>query len=147
MSTVFVYLSDLEAAINWWRADRPTEKTAQLAPQVDALANVYGQMITQGVRYVEESALTMEAKVAFERWATTLPDSPCIAICSTSVGDCICTGCGRSFDEITRWTVMSLTEKRSVWNRITNEGTWLRFTPAYADRLIESTIKKPARNS
>ncbi len=62
-------------------------------------------------------------------------DSPCIAICSTAQGDDICKGCGRTFDEITRWVVMSEEEKDWVWDRIEAEGTALRFTK-YKDRAL-----------
>jgi uncharacterized protein len=134
-----VYISDLELAINWWRSKAPASEAGGLALEVSALASVYGAMIAQGLQYVEEQALSLEAINAFERWAATMPDSPCIAVCSTSVGDTTCTACGRSFDEITRWTAMTLIEKRAVWRRTANEGHWLRFTARYQDRLIERT--------
>jgi uncharacterized protein len=133
-----VYLADVEAAINWWRGRAPAGAHSKLSPAVNALADVYGTMIALGAQYFDENELSLEAIDAFEQWAATLPDSPCIAICSTSVGDAFCSGCGRSFDEVTRWTGMSLLEKRAVWRRTTREGTWLRFSARYADRLIEA---------
>ncbi len=133
-----VYLADMEAAINWWREQEPAGAHSKLSPPVNALADVYGAMIALGAQYLDENELSLEAIDAFEQWAATLPDSPCIAICSTSVGDAFCSGCGRSFDEVTRWTGMSLLEKRAVWRRTAREGTWLRFSARYADRLIEA---------
>jgi predicted Fe-S protein YdhL (DUF1289 family) len=132
-----VHIADVEAAINWWRAKSPANGAAALTQQVNALASAYGAMIATRTDTLAEEALSLEAIAAFEAWAHSLPDSPCIAICSTSVGDPKCTGCGRTFDEVTRWTGMAVIEKRAVWRRITAEGTWLRFTPRYADRLVE----------
>ena len=66
-------------------------------------------------------------------WYDSLPDTPCIAICSTSQGDEMCKGCGRSFDEVQRWTEMTPGEKRATWRRITLEGDAWRFN-RYAER-------------
>jgi predicted Fe-S protein YdhL (DUF1289 family) len=67
------------------------------------------------------------------------PDTPCIAICSTSQGDEECKGCGRSFAEVQCWVEMRPVEKRQVWRRITMLGTSWRFNK-YAERAVE----KPA---
>jgi uncharacterized protein len=56
------------------------------------------------------------------------PSSPCIAICSTSQGDNVCRGCGRTFQEVCKWLEMTDEEKEKVWVRIENEATALRFT-------------------
>lgn len=61
------------------------------------------------------------------------PSSPCIAICSTSQGDDICRGCGRTFEEVSRWLEMSEPQKDAVWSRIDAEGTALRYT-TYKER-------------
>jgi predicted Fe-S protein YdhL (DUF1289 family) len=50
------------------------------------------------------------------------PDSPCVAICSTAVGDDICWGCGRDVIEVANWVFMSEAEKDAVWERILAEG-------------------------
>jgi uncharacterized protein len=63
----------------------------------------------------------------------TRPDTPCIAICSTAQGDDICKGCGRTFEEVTNWVIMTDEEKNVVWDRIESEGTALRFT-TYKER-------------
>lgn len=55
------------------------------------------------------------------------PDSPCIAICDTLYRD-ICSGCGRHYLEVARWTEMTEQEKEAVWLRIEREGTAKRFT-------------------
>ena len=68
-----------------------------------------------------------------QNWYQTTADTPCIAICSTSQGDAQCKGCGRSFDEVQRWTEMTPGAKRAVWRRITQEGSAWRFN-RYAER-------------
>jgi predicted Fe-S protein YdhL (DUF1289 family) len=61
-------------------------------------------------------------------------DTPCIAICSTTNGDDICRGCGRTFEEVTNWVIMTDEEKAVVWKRIDTERTALRYT-TYKDRV------------
>jgi predicted Fe-S protein YdhL (DUF1289 family) len=63
------------------------------------------------------------------------PDTPCIAICSTAQGDDICKGCGRTFEEVTNWVIMTPEEKNNVWDRIETEATALRFT-TYKERAL-----------
>jgi predicted Fe-S protein YdhL (DUF1289 family) len=63
------------------------------------------------------------------------PDTPCIAICSTAQGDDICKGCGRTFEEVTNWVIMTQEEKDIVWRRIESQATALRFT-TYKERAI-----------
>jgi len=43
------------------------------------------------------------------------PDSPCIARCTTAVGDNVCRGCGRSFAEISNWCFMDEPAREQVW--------------------------------
>jgi predicted Fe-S protein YdhL (DUF1289 family) len=44
-----------------------------------------------------------------------LTDSPCIGICSaTALGDDICLGCGRTFDEVRLWNTFSDDQKRNI---------------------------------
>lgn len=45
-------------------------------------------------------------------------DSPCIGICSTSFGDEVCVGCGRTFSEVCRWNTMTDEEKTQVNHRL-----------------------------
>ncbi len=63
------------------------------------------------------------------------PDTPCIAICSTAQGDDVCRGCGRTFEEVTNWVILTQKEKDVVWERIESEGTALRFT-TYKERAL-----------
>ncbi|WP_338862066.1 DUF1289 domain-containing protein [Mycetohabitans rhizoxinica] len=57
------------------------------------------------------------------------PDSPCIGVCST-LFDEVCKGCGRTAEEVSNWVFMTDDEKRAVWERITRDGTAMRFTRA-----------------
>ncbi|WP_034606084.1 DUF1289 domain-containing protein [Chitinimonas koreensis] len=52
----------------------------------------------------------------------TRPDSPCVALCSTALGDETCMGCGRSFIEVANWVFMTEAEKEAVWQRL--EAHW-----------------------
>ena len=46
------------------------------------------------------------------------PDSPCVAMCSTALGDEWCRGCGRSFIEVANWVCLSDVEKEVIWLRL-----------------------------
>ncbi len=50
------------------------------------------------------------------------PDSPCAGYCSTSHGDEICKGCGRTFDEVINWIIYDDAEKAAVWARLEAAG-------------------------
>ena len=53
--------------------------------------------------------------------SATRPDSPCVAVCSTTF-DIVCRGCGRTFIEVANWVVLTPQEKDVIWTRITAEG-------------------------
>ncbi len=44
--------------------------------------------------------------------------SPCIGVCSTVLGDEICRGCGRSFDEVLNWHQFNDEQKRAINQRL-----------------------------
>lgn len=134
--TVAIHITDIEAAINHWRARTPSPDGVALAPELVALAEVYGRMVFARADEIAERQLGPLALAAWLAWYETTPDTPCIAICSTSQGDDWCKGCGRSFAEVQHWLAMGPAEKRAVWRRITGEGTALRFT-RYAERAAE----------
>ena len=50
------------------------------------------------------------------------PDSPCAGYCSTSHGDEICKGCGRTFDEVINWIIYDDAEKDAIWARLEADG-------------------------
>lgn len=128
-----IHISDIEAAINHWRERSPSPDGVSLAPSVHALAEVYARLVFLRHHEVDEHDIPDAARSAWLAWVDTQPDTPCIAICSTSQGDAHCKGCGRSFEEVQLWTGMSPAQKRVVWRRITQEGTAWRFN-RYAER-------------
>lgn len=131
-----IHIIDIEAAINYWRERAPSPDGVLLMPEVRALAEVYALMIHGRQAEVGAESLPAPAMAAWLAWYDTTPDTPCIAICSTSQGDEKCKGCGRSFDEVQLWTAMEPVEKRAVWRRITAEGDSWRFN-RYAERAVE----------
>ena len=127
-----IHITDIEAAINWWRAlafPRRHQRLHRSARARRGLRHDGGRHELQ----LDEDLLEGRAREAWLAWYRSTPDTPCIAICSTSQGDEVCKGCGRSFDEVQHWTVMSPAEKRATWRRITMEGTAWRFN-RYAER-------------
>ena len=139
-----IHITDIESAINFWRERAPSADGMTLSPEVRALAEVYALMVYLHDDEVSESGMPAAASRAWQAWYDTTPDTPCIAICSTSQGDAFCKGCGRSFDEVQRWTEMSPVEKRQTWRRITLHGDSWRFN-RYAERAAEGRLK--ARDS
>jgi len=41
-------------------------------------------------------------------------ESPCIKVCALDSTSGLCTGCGRTLDEIARWSSMSDAERRAI---------------------------------
>jgi len=101
---------------------------------------VYGLMVYYRFTEVDDVTMPAPAKTAWLDWYHSTPDTPCIAICSTSQGDAWCKGCGRSFEEVQRWQEFSPSEKRSTWRRITLEASAWRFNK-YAERAAERQAK------
>jgi len=128
-----IHINDIESAINWWRERSPSPDNVTACAEVRALAEVYALLVYYREAQCDEASMPPKAKAAWLAWYATTPDAPCIAICSTSQGDAICKGCGRSEGEVQHWTAMSPAEKRAVWRRITHEGTAWRFN-RYAER-------------
>ena len=128
-----IHITDIESAINYWRAKKPSPDGITLAPELRALAKVYALMVFYHHDEADATGFPLDAMDAWLSWYETTPDTPCIAICSTSQGDEICKGCGRHFEEVQRWLEMTPADKRSTWRRITEEGTAWRFG-RYAER-------------
>jgi predicted Fe-S protein YdhL (DUF1289 family) len=53
--------------------------------------------------------------------APVRPDTPCVAVCSTTFDD-VCRGCGRTVAEVAHWVSMSDAAKEVVWTRILAQG-------------------------
>ena len=139
MLVTTIAITDIESAINYWRARAPSADGIVLADATRALAEVYAQLVYLRALAVDEAALTPAAYAAWLQWYDSTPDTPCIAICSTSQGDAQCKGCGRSFAEVQRWLEMSPVEKRHTWHRIRHQGTAWRFNK-YAERAAEKLL-------
>ncbi|MBV8620018.1 MAG: DUF3717 domain-containing protein [Curvibacter sp.] len=137
-----IHITDIEAAINHWREKSPSPDGVTLVPELRALAEVYALMVYFHEDEADEFSLPPAAMAAWLAWYETTPDTPCIAICSTSQGDSLCKGCGRSFDEVQHWPAMSPAEKRRTWHRITLEGDAWRFN-RYAERAAEGGPAEP----
>ncbi|SFC29596.1 hypothetical protein SAMN05216344_11357 [Polaromonas sp. OV174] len=131
-----IHITDIEAAINYWRGKKPSADGLTLAPELRALAEVYALMVVQHEELADVKTFPAKALAAWIAWYDTTADTPCIAICSTSQGDELCKGCGRTFAEVQHWLEMTPFEKRSTWRRITLEATAWRFG-RYADRALE----------
>jgi len=133
-----IHITDIESAINWWRERSPSLDGISACPEVRALAEVYALMVYYREPMADEASMPAAARAAWLAWYASTPDAPCIAICSTSQGDAICKGCGRSFEEVQHWTEYSPAQKRAAWRRITQEGTAWRFN-RYAERARAAT--------
>ena len=57
---------------------------------------------------IVNDAAPAEGKTVNQPRNTLRPDSPCAGYCSTSHGDEICKGCGRTFDEVINWIIYDL---------------------------------------
>jgi predicted Fe-S protein YdhL (DUF1289 family) len=131
-----LHITDIEAAINWWRERSPSTDGITACAEVRALATVYALLVYYHESECDEAAMPPNALAAWLAWYASTPDAPCIAICSTSQGDDVCKGCGRTFEEVQHWPEMTPVQKRGTWRRITMEGTAWRFNK-YAERARE----------
>ena len=134
-----IHITDLEAAINWWRSRRPSEDGISACAEVRALAEVYAVMVYFKESEMPVQQLSERAYAVWLQWYHTTPDTPCIAICSTSQGDSLCKGCGRTFKEVQHWPQMTPVEKRITWRRITMQASAWRFN-RYKERSIEGGL-------
>ncbi|HRF81043.1 MAG TPA: DUF1289 domain-containing protein, partial [Flavobacteriales bacterium] len=107
----------------------------------------YGLMVYYREADCDEATMPPAAQQAWLAWYASTPDAPCIAICSTSQGDAVCKGCGRSFEEVQHWQAFSPAQKRAVWRRITMDATAWRFN-RYAERArLASGTDHPSADS
>lgn len=131
-----IHITDIEAAINYWREREPSRDGITLAKPLRALAEVYALMVYFREQEADEASMPRAALDAWLAWYATTPDTPCIAICSTSQGDPECKGCGRTFDEVQLWTEMTPAQKRQTWRRIVLHGEAWRFN-RYSERAVD----------
>ncbi len=139
-----IHITDIESAINYWRDRKPAAEGFSLAAETRALAEVYALLVFNQQVEADEFSLPAAALAAWLAWYDSTPDTPCIAICSTSQGDALCKGCGRTFEEVQHWPEMSPAEKRHTWRRITLANEAWRFNK-YAERAAER-VAEPVDN-
>ncbi|MET3893140.1 putative Fe-S protein YdhL (DUF1289 family) [Bosea sp. OAE506] len=53
----------------------------------------------------------------------TAISSPCVKLCQLDPATRHCLGCGRSLDEIGRWSSLSETERRAIMARLLSQTT------------------------
>jgi uncharacterized protein len=139
-----IHITDIESAINFWRARQPSADGITLCAELRALAEVYATMVYFREDHADERSCPPKAYAAWRQWYDTTPDTPCIAICSTSQGDEMCKGCGRTFEEVQLWLEMTPGEKRLTWRRITLDDTAWRFN-RYAERAADGKVPSAGR--
>lgn len=138
-SLATIHITDIESAINYWRAREPSPDGVALPAPTRALAEVYALLVYYHETEADEASMPPKARDAWMAWYESTPDTPCIAICSTSQGDAMCKGCGRSFEEVQHWPEMTPAAKRATWRRITLDATAWRFN-RYAERAAEGKV-------
>ena len=69
---LFVTIQELEAAINYWRGQSPSEgDELRLCPEASALAKPYALMIVQGAQRVPVDVLDDFARIAIQKFQKT----------------------------------------------------------------------------
>lgn len=51
-------------------------------------------------------------------------ETPCIGVCSTAIGDDVCQGCARTFEEISFWYELDAAHKARVWAALPRRRVW-----------------------
>ncbi len=69
MTDALLNITDLEAAINFWRARSPAEgEELRLCAEASSLAKPYALMIVQGATRIAPEQLGDKARAAYEAW-------------------------------------------------------------------------------
>jgi len=75
MSETTISLTELEAAINYWRVQRPaTGEECALSPEVNALADIYALMIVGHLHDITAEALGKQRLQLLLAWRKTQYD-------------------------------------------------------------------------
>ncbi|HYP32864.1 MAG TPA: DUF3717 domain-containing protein, partial [Burkholderiaceae bacterium] len=69
-----IHITDIEAAINWWRARHPSPDGVTACPEVLALAEVYALMVYYRENEADEFTLPAVAREAWLEWYASTPD-------------------------------------------------------------------------
>ncbi len=62
-------------------------------------------------------------------------DSPCIALCSTALGDSVCRGCARTFVEVANWCALTPQQKITIRAELPERHRWLKLAHAVGGML------------
>lgn len=62
-------------------------------------------------------------------------DSPCIALCSTALGDSVCRGCARTFVEVANWCALTPQQKSVIRAALPERHRWLKLAQAVGGML------------
>jgi len=60
---------------------------------------------------------------------SSMIETPCVKVCTLDARSGLCLGCGRTIDEIARWTTMSASERNRVINELPS-----RLAPSNASK-------------
>ena len=71
-----IHITDIEAAINFWRERKPSPDGITLAPEIRALAEVYALMVYHHEDEAAEKGFPAKALAAWRTWYDTTPDTP-----------------------------------------------------------------------
>jgi len=63
-------------------------------------------------------AFPAAASMVAPNQAATMIESPCVKVCTLDTGTGRCLGCGRTIDEIARWTEMSTAERARIMREL-----------------------------
>ena len=69
-----IHITDIEAAINWWRERKPSPDGITLAPELRALAEVYALMVYYREDEADDATFPGKALDAWKAWYATTPD-------------------------------------------------------------------------
>lgn len=66
-------------------------------------------------------------------------DTPCIGVCSTAIGDDVCQGCARTFEEISFWYELEAGQKARVWDALPRRRVWQALAKVAGGHLCIDT--------
>ena len=62
-------------------------------------------------------------------------DSPCIALCSTALGDNVCRGCARTFIEVANWCTYDSETRKRIRSELDQRHRWLSLSQSLQGAL------------
>ncbi|MDO8374938.1 MAG: DUF3717 domain-containing protein, partial [Polaromonas sp.] len=66
-----IHITDIEAAINYWREKKPSPDGITLAPELRALAEVYALLVFYREEEADEAGFPLGAMAAWRTWYDT----------------------------------------------------------------------------